>query len=393
MRYLLLQRRIIRKIENTMPKFGVRSHTPACICRSVFAIAETEERGVPMRTEQTENVRFLITQEIVDAFLLAETENGASADRIRRLRAALTLLREYLALDSVVTKERLLAWREAMDGRGYAPVTVHNYVKCINRFLEFADCPQLRFPKGRRMDITGKKYGYLTALAPTGGKERGELLWQFQCECGNYVVLPATRVVQQNTLSCGCLKGLHLKKTNKYFQGTSLVQSLTEKVENPLSASGYVGVCQKRGKWQAHIKYRGVRYMLGNYEDLEDAIKARAKAKAMVMADAQGLLDFYAEWEKSLPQMPEKNREMNHKVSKVPQVDTGSTAHAKRRDNKSGQTGVSSRGNQWEARIGYQGVRYWLGCFATFEEAVAARQTAQQMLQHDPAGFVEKYGK
>ena len=374
-----------------MPKFGGRSHSGMHMSEC-FSYCRNE-RGMAMATEQVQDLRLSITQEMVDAFLLEEAEKGASADRLRRLRAALAILQEYLSKDPVVTRERLLAWRKAMDGRGYAPVTVHNYVKCINRFLDFAGFPQLRFPKGKPMDITGKKFGYLTALVPTGGKEKGELLWQFQCQCGNYVVLPATRVVQQNTLSCGCLKGLHLKKTNKYFRGTSLVQSLTEKVENPLSASGYVGVCQKRGKWQAHIKYRGVRYLLGSYEDLGDAVKARAKAKALVMADAQGLLDFYAEWEKNLPQMPEKKRENRSKTTKHPKAHTVTSAQAKRRDNKSGQTGVSARGNQWEARIGYQGVRYWLGCFAAYEEAVEARQTAQQMLQRDPVGFVEKYGK
>ena len=45
------------------------------------------------------------------------------------------------------------------------------------------------------------------------------------------------------------------------------------------AVSGYVGVQPKRGKWQAILQYKGKVYRLGIYEEIEDAIEARRKAK------------------------------------------------------------------------------------------------------------------
>ena len=74
---------------------------------------------------------------------------------------------------------------------------------------------------------------------------------------------------------------------------TNLRQSLREQVESPIAASGFTGVTKKREKWQAYINYKGKRYFLGCYEKLEDAVNARARAKQLVMEDAEKLLEFY----------------------------------------------------------------------------------------------------
>lgn len=55
------------------------------------------------------------------------------------------------------------------------------------------------------VDITGKKFGRLTALKCVGTKEN-RAMWLFECECGNRVVLPGKEVRTGNTKSCGCLK-------------------------------------------------------------------------------------------------------------------------------------------------------------------------------------------
>ena len=72
--------------------------------------------------------------------------------------------------------------------------------------------------------------------------------------------------------------------------------SLKEDTPSPHTRSGYVGVAPKRGKWYAYITYQGKRYHLGTYSNIDDAVKARARAKELVMEDARQLL---AEFEAS----------------------------------------------------------------------------------------------
>lgn len=55
-------------------------------------------------------------------------------------------------------------------------------------------------------DLTGKKFGRLTAIERTGSDKRGEALWKFQCDCGNIVALPSYRVRKGFTISCGCYR-------------------------------------------------------------------------------------------------------------------------------------------------------------------------------------------
>ena len=67
----------------------------------------------------------------------------------------------------------------------------------------------------------------------------------------------------------------------------------SEKKQDTLSAC--TGVSPKRGMWYT---YRGIRYNLGTYSNIEGAIKARARAKELVMDDALQLLEDFEEFHK-----------------------------------------------------------------------------------------------
>ncbi len=58
---------------------------------------------------------------------------------------------------------------------------------------------------GKFKDITGNKYGRLTALSREG-KRGPNYTWLCACDCGKQVVLPAIYFTTGNTSSCGCLK-------------------------------------------------------------------------------------------------------------------------------------------------------------------------------------------
>lgn len=54
-------------------------------------------------------------------------------------------------------------------------------------------------------NLTGKVFGRLTVLEKDGSDLAGHLRWRCRCSCGNEVSVLATNLIQQYTLSCGCL--------------------------------------------------------------------------------------------------------------------------------------------------------------------------------------------
>lgn len=61
------------------------------------------------------------------------------------------------------------------------------------------------------LDLTGRQFGFLTALRRAGQKRRarpnsGPALWECQCQCGSTAIVRSDRLVQGRTRSCGCNK-------------------------------------------------------------------------------------------------------------------------------------------------------------------------------------------
>ena len=337
------------------------------------------------QTEKT--VAYVMTTENIAVYLQYEIDRGASKDSIRNFKRVTNSLFEWLPEDRTITKDRLLDWRQFLKDHGYTPQTELNYVKGINRYLDYTGCSDIRFNRGRAKDIAGKQFGYLTAIEPTGEKNRKDYVWRCRCKCGKEVDYPATRLLLGNTVSCGCLRGEHFKEDNKYIGGTSLRQSLDEQVHSTKAMSGYTGVTVKRGKWKAYIKYKGQDISLGCYDKLEDAVKARARGKELVQMDALGLLDFYEELHKDDPALPDRSKvKQENREPKQGPLEP-STQRAVRSNNTSGYPGVHRKREKWAAKITFEKVTYQLGSYESIKDAIAARQEAEKKLRDDPQGF------
>ena len=333
-----------------------------------------------------------MTPDTMAAFIESEIKKGASENTVRRLKATVKMVYEFLPEDKLLTRERLLEWRADLNERGYAYQTIQNFVKWINIYLDYVGLSEIRFNRGKGKDISGMEFGYLTAIEPTDKRHRKDVVWLCRCRCGTMLEMPATRLILNNTLSCGCIQKEKIKRANKYFGGTSLEKSLKDPVTSTRSMSGYVGVTRKRDKWQAYITYKREHISLGVYEKLEDAVKARARGKEAVMADATELLKIYEAIHENDEALPSKSTLPKNDLPYEPRViNNQPTTAARRVDNKSGYTGVSFRKNKWEARICYNKLRYFLGRFDTQDEAIKARQDAEKLLQTGPDAFVVHY--
>ena len=55
-------------------------------------------------------------------------------------------------------------------------------------------------------DLTGKRFGRLTAKFVCGKSKDRHYLWHCVCDCGNEVVVPSNGLTCRHTKSCGCLQ-------------------------------------------------------------------------------------------------------------------------------------------------------------------------------------------
>jgi len=147
-----------------------------------------------------------------------------------------------------------------------------------------------------KKDITGQKFGRLTAIKPSRKSNSRATIWLCKCDCGQESEVRIDRLTSGETLSCGCLMRESSSKKHHalhYVDGTNIEILKSKKVKKN-NKSGYTGVFwYERNKcWLAYIKFKNHRYNLGSFENKEDAIAARKAAESR-------LHDEFVEWYES----------------------------------------------------------------------------------------------
>ncbi len=61
-------------------------------------------------------------------------------------------------------------------------------------------------------DLTGKKFGLLTAIEQSGETSWRNILWKCKCQCGNEVVVPSGKLVSGRKHDCGCMETINRSK-------------------------------------------------------------------------------------------------------------------------------------------------------------------------------------
>lgn len=101
-----------------------------------------------------------------------------------------------------------------------------------------------------RKDITGQKYGMLTALHSSTEKIGGQYKWMFRCECGNVVgTLPNN--ARLNTTGCGDHK--ITKKRAEYY--SRVRNKPTIRKDNPKTYNSWRGM-KDRCQNENHFAYK-----------------------------------------------------------------------------------------------------------------------------------------
>ena len=85
----------------------------------------------------------------------------------------------------------------------------------------------------RKADITGKRFGIVTAIECVGQNKYKNYLWRCLCDCGNEFIVPASRLITGETQSCGCVHSRaeqfickYLKENNIKFKRNAFFEDL-----------------------------------------------------------------------------------------------------------------------------------------------------------------------
>jgi len=153
---------------------------------------------------------------------------------------------------------------------------------------------------GNRKDITGQKFGKLTAVKKLRKQIRDRCpTWLFLCECGNYVKYPYDNVVfsvHKGRQSCGCSRKNFYETNRKFLGVTNVKGTCIERIQsnkpNKNSKSGIKGVFYEKSRkvWNAKIMFKGKEYNLGRFKLKKDAVKKRREAEKMLF---EPFLDWY----------------------------------------------------------------------------------------------------
>ena len=64
-----------------------------------------------------------------------------------------------------------------------------------------------------KLDLTGQRFGMLTAIKPIGLNNHGKMIWKCICDCGNTAMPVGSSLKSGNSKTCGCTRMKNLRKS------------------------------------------------------------------------------------------------------------------------------------------------------------------------------------
>lgn len=152
---------------------------------------------------------------------------------------------------------------------------------------------------GRRpRDLSGQKFGLLTAVYPTERRDhRGSVYWHCVCECGNEIDVAAGALLDGNNRSCGCLKDKNQKQIaqRRHLVDGTCVEVLEKRKKRRDNESVFRGVfyLKNSNRYRVDIGFKGKRYYVGLFEDYDEAVQARLEAENLIH---NSFINIWKEW-------------------------------------------------------------------------------------------------
>lgn len=243
-------------------------------------------------------------------------------------------------------------WNFDCDCGGTKQMTVSDFT-CEH--IKSCGCMQYQ---GTPKDLAGQKFGRLQVVEFSGEKTAsGNYKWNCLCDCGSIVVVSSTNLVQEHTTSCGCysrertseVSRTHgMSGTPEYGAWKNAITRCSDAENKKYSEYGGRGI-QVCDRWLWPAEHGFLNFM----EDM-----GPCNGLTLDRIDPNGNY------------CPENCRWAD--------LYTQGYNTRQHKDNKSGKTGVSeNKDGTWQSYINFEGKRYPLGEYKTFEEAKSAREAAE----------------
>ena len=268
----------------------------------------------------------------------------------------------------------------------------------------------------KRVSIpTGVRSGKLTALGPSDQFRRGCRLWESRCDCGNHVFLEPYIITGGRGVSCGCARKDRCMAdiAGQRFGRLEAVERLPEK-----RGSGYLWSCrcdcgnmtvatvnQLRNGQITSCGCAKTEALKKRSKDIAGQRFGRLTALEPLEKRMQGSVmwrcrcDCGSECEASYNSLVSGNTrscgciKTEHEQPPLHYVDGTCVEMLTRKklmaNNTSGHTGVQATADgKWTARIVFKRKRYYLGTYSEYDDAVKARERAEEELF---GGFLADY--
>lgn len=210
-----------------------------------------------------------------------------------------------------------------------------------------------------RADLTGLRFGRLTVIGDSGQRRNGYVLWLCQCDCGGSALYCRRQLITGRAVSCGCLlrKGRYARRdlTGQRFGRLTVLDHVEERHYGAATGTRWRCLCDcgKETVVNSANLVHGITRSCG-------CIKSEQRAK---MHD----------------HMHYGNGTCVERLVRAQNTER----------NKTGFRGLSLFPNgKYKAEISFQKVRYSLGYFNEFDEAVQARLNAEKTLHQ---GYLDAY--
>ena len=177
----------------------------------------------------------------------------------------------------------------------------------------------------KKIDITGQRFGELAAIEPTDKRIKGSVVWKCRCSCGRECYVSASSLRFGGAKSCGCLSQKNEDLTGQRFGKLEVIEPTEKRFRGSII-------------WKCRCDCGNYREVIGSVLKKEHIVSCR-KCSDLNSPEIKGV-----------------------------------------RTNSGGRRGVSwdKITQSWRAYIGYKKEQYELGHYENFDDAVKAREQAEE---------------
>lgn len=246
--------------------------------------------------------------------------------------------------------------------------------KMLTHHGKYASCGCYDGRSKRLVDLTGKRFGLLIVLQRLENDKHHKPQWLCQCDCGNQTVVRSKCLVAGDTKSCGCL-------VHKSYIRSQKNNEKKKRIDKPL-------ILRHTHKNRLYNIWSGMHYRCENPNASSFVHYGGRNIKVCREWSGENGFEAFAHWAidhgyADTLEIDRIDNDGDYRPSNCRWVDHQNNSFNRRARNQTGVSGVSYRksrtgcGGAYRVAIMTDGKQRNIGTFQTLEEAKEARKQAE----------------